>query len=74
LDIHQNEIRSLLCDGGERLLAAFGFRDLLIGRSQHVANDLAIVRLVFDHQNPLAHAASSCRSTITGSLKVNVEP
>jgi hypothetical protein len=26
------------------------------------------------HQNALAHAASTCRSTITGSVKVNVEP
>jgi len=32
------------------------------------------IRLVFDHQNALAHAASTCRSTMTGSVKVNVEP
>jgi len=48
--------------------------DLIIGRGQHVADDLAIIRLVFHHQDALAHAASACRSTITGSVKVNVEP
>jgi dienelactone hydrolase len=38
------------------------------------ADDLAIIRLILDHQNALAHADSTCRSTITGSVKVNVEP
>jgi hypothetical protein len=40
----------------------------------HVANDLAIIRLVLDHQNALPHGVSTCRSTITGSVKANVEP
>jgi hypothetical protein len=48
--------------------------DRSAGSALLIADDLAIIRLVFHHQNPLAHAASSCRSTITGSLKVNVEP
>jgi hypothetical protein len=39
-----------------------------------VADDLAIIRLILDHQNALAHAVSTCRSTMTGSVKVNVEP
>jgi hypothetical protein len=30
--------------------------------------------LVLDHQNALAHAASTWRSTTTGSVKANVEP
>src|SRR5262249_33459146 len=46
----------------------------IVSRGQHIADDLAIVCLVFDHQNALAHAASTCRSTITGNVKVNVEP
>jgi hypothetical protein len=42
---------------------------------QHIADDLAIIRLVLDHQNTLAHAAGSARrSTMTGSVKANVEP
>ena len=35
---------------------------------------MAIIRLVFDHQNTLGHAASTCRSTFIGSVKVNVDP
>ena len=58
-----------------RLLTVFDLRDLVIGRGQHIADDLPIIRLVLHHQNALAHAAgSTCRSTITGSVKVNVEP
>jgi hypothetical protein len=30
--------------------------------------------LILDDQNALAHAGSTCRSTMTGSVKVNVEP
>src|SRR6516162_2746595 len=74
LDIHQDKIRPLFCDGSERLLAVLGLRDLIVSRGEHIANDLAIIRLVLDHQNALAHAASTCRSTITGSVNANVEP
>jgi hypothetical protein len=49
--------RSLLCDRPECIFA-FDFRDLIIGRGQHIADDLAIIRLVLDHQNALAHATS----------------
>src|SRR5215475_8334901 len=73
-DTHEDEIRSLFCHCCERLLAVLGFRDFVIGASEHVANDLAIIRLVLHHQNALAHAASTCRSTTTGRVKVNVEP
>jgi two-component system cell cycle response regulator DivK len=31
------------------------------------------IRLVLHHQNALAHAVSTCRSTTTGSVKANVE-
>src|SRR6516164_6224115 len=66
-------IRSGRC-GSERLLAVLGLGDLIVGRRQHIANDLTIIWLVLDHKNALAHAASTCRSTITGSENVNVEP
>jgi hypothetical protein len=49
LDIHQNEIGRLLCDCRKRLLAVFGLRDFVVGRGEHIANDLAIIRLVLDH-------------------------
>src|SRR5262249_44178759 len=74
LDTHENEIRSLFCHCCKRLLAVLGFRDFVIGASEHVADDLAIVRLVLDHQNALAHAASTWRWTVTGSVKAKVEP
>ena len=45
-----------------------------IGDGKQIANDLTIIRLVLDHRNALAHAASTCRSTITGSVHANVEP
>jgi predicted TIM-barrel fold metal-dependent hydrolase len=55
-------------DRRQRLLAVLRLRDLIIGWGQHIADDLAIVRLVLDHQNALGHSGSSCRSTITGSV------
>src|SRR5215510_15294086 len=57
-----------------RLLAVLRLGDFVVGRGKHIADDLAIIRLVLDHQNALAHAASTCRSTTTGSVKVKVEP
>jgi hypothetical protein len=30
--------------------------------NQHIADDLAIIRLVLDHQNAFAHAISTCRT------------
>jgi len=74
LDVHQDEVGPLLCYGDERLLAVLHLRDLKIGRGQHIANDLPIIRLILYHQNALGHASSTCRSTITGSVKVKVEP
>src|SRR5438067_2307209 len=74
LDIHQDKIGPLRCDGSKRLLAILGLGDLIIGGGQHTADDLAIVRLILHYQNALAHAGSACRSTLTGSVKANVEP
>src|SRR5215469_18737461 len=75
LDVHQNQIGPLLCDSLQRLLPVFGLGDLIIGRGQHIADDLAIIRLVLHHQNAFGHAAgSTCRSTATGSLNAKVEP
>src|SRR5436190_10992292 len=57
-----------------RLLAILGLSHFIIGAGKHIADDLAIIRLVLDHQNALAHVVSTCRSTITGSVNANVEP
>ena len=55
LDIHQDEIGPLLRDCFERPLTVFGLGDFVIGAGKHIANDLGIILLVFDHQNALAH-------------------
>src|SRR5262249_59868716 len=39
-----------------------------------VAPDAPVVFLILDYQNALAHAASFCCSTRTGSVNQNVEP
>ena len=41
LDVHEDEIGPLLCHGCERLLAVFGFHDLVIGGGEQIAHDLA---------------------------------
>src|SRR5262249_42829052 len=46
----------------------------IISRSEHIADNLATIRLVLDHQNALAHAASTCRSTMIGSENAKSEP
>jgi hypothetical protein len=35
----------------ERLLTVFGFGDFVISRGKHIADDLAIVRLVLEQQD-----------------------
>ena len=70
LDIHQDQIGPLFCYRLQSLLAVFRLGDLIIGGSQHIAYDLAIIRLVLDHEDALAHAIS----TITGRVNANVEP
>src|SRR6516225_8781236 len=64
--------RLLWVNSRERLLAVFSLGDLIVGRGKHVANDLATIRLVLHHQYTLAHVGSTCRSTMTGSVKANV--
>src|SRR5262249_2975621 len=57
----------------QRLFAVLGLADFIAGFGQHIADDLAIIRLVL-HQNALAHTASTWRSTRTGTVNENVEP
>src|SRR5215468_1586313 len=74
VNTHQDEIGPLFRDCRKRLLAVFGLSDFTIGTGKHIANNLAIILLVLHYQYALAHAASTCRSTMTGSENVNVEP
>ena len=59
LDVHQDEIGPLFCDGSERLLTTLRLRDFVVGRGQHISDDLAIVGVVLDYQNALLMPAPS---------------
>src|SRR5215470_11280281 len=74
LDVHKNKVGTLLFRSANAGLAIPGFRHLITGTVQEIAEDLPIVLLVLVYQNALAHAGSTWRSTMTGSVKVNVEP
>ena len=74
LDFHQDEIGPLFCYCCERLLAVLCFRDFVVRPGKQIANDLAIILLVLDHEDALAHAASTCRSTRMGTVNEKVEP
>jgi hypothetical protein len=50
LDIHHDQIGTLICDTGKRLFAVPGLADFVVGRGEHIANNLAIVRLVLDNK------------------------
>src|SRR5262249_52327597 len=74
LDIHENKVRTLLFCCADTGLAVPGFRHLITDTAQEIAEDLPIVLLILDNKNALAHAVSTCRSTITGNVNANVEP
>src|SRR6516164_4208702 len=74
LNTHEDEIGSLFGYCCKSLLAVLGLGDLVVGTGKRIADNLTIVLLALNHQDALAHAASTCRSTMTGSVKANVEP
>src|SRR5262249_4597092 len=74
LDVHENKVGMLLFRSANAGLAIPGFRHLISGTAQEVSEDLPMVLLVLDCKNAFAHAVSTCRSTMTGSVKVKVEP
>jgi hypothetical protein len=74
LDSHQDKVRPPFGDRRRRLLAVLSLGDFVVGASEHVADNLTVIRLTLQHQNMLAHATLTCRSTMTGSVKANVEP
>src|SRR5262245_43696063 len=74
LDVHEDEVRPLPGDDGERLLTVLGLDQFVAGVAEQVAQDLPIVFLVLDHQYALAHVGLACCSTSTGSKTKKVEP
>src|SRR5215469_5472879 len=67
-------MRSGRCFPTAASASLLGLDDLIVGGGKHIADNPATIRLVLDHQNALAHAGSTCRSTMTGRLNANVEP
>src|SRR5262245_15333462 len=74
LNIHQDQVWPLRLDGHQSFFAAFGFDQLISGVTQHIAKNAPVVRLIFNHQDALAHDSLACRSTFTGIVNANVEP
>src|SRR5271165_3254502 len=74
LNVHQDQVRTLLGDGGERLLAVLHLDQLISGVAQQITQDLPVVHLILDHQNASAHQCPTCASTLTGTVKANVDP
>jgi hypothetical protein len=63
LDVHQDQVRSLLGYRRERLLAILGFNYLIVGSREQVTHDLAIVFLILDHKDAPAHFSPACSFT-----------
>src|SRR5262249_54475051 len=74
VNVHEDQVKMLCLCQGDPFLARHGFDDLGHALGEEVAHDTPIVFLILDHQNALAHAASFCCSTRTGSVNQNVEP
>src|SRR5262249_25147175 len=74
VNTHQDEIGPLLRDSCERLLGVFGLGDFTIDTAKQIANNLAIIFLVLHYQYAFAHACTTCRSAMTGSVNAKVEP
>src|ERR1700730_4742308 len=74
LNVHQDQVRTLLSDRSERLFAVLRFDQLISSVAQQITQDLPVVHLILDHQNASAHQCPTCVSTLTGTVKANVDP
>src|SRR5262249_25909420 len=75
LDVHQDQVGLMLAGPRYALRAVVGFDHVVTRHAQKVAQDLAVVLGVFDHQYLLAHCAASLTGwALTGMEMVKVEP
>ena len=58
LDVHQDQVGTLLCQCGERFLAVLGFNQVESGVSKKIAQYLPIVGLILNHQDAIGHRPS----------------
>src|SRR5262245_37816056 len=74
LNVHQDQVGALSADRGERFLTVLRLDQLVTGVTQEIAQDLPVVHLILDHQDACAHQCPTCFSTLTGTVKENVDP
>src|SRR5580704_7251994 len=74
LDVHENEIGAFRLRRDDPRLAVAGFAHGIAGAAEKIAQDLAIVLLILDHENPLAHDFPAWCSTRNGTVNEKVEP
>ena len=73
LNVHQDQVGPVL--GAWATAASPSWASSIsIDAAQEVAQDLPVVFLVFDHEDTFAHAGSTCRSTLRGTLNEKVDP
>jgi hypothetical protein len=59
IDRNVGSARPLLRHGRNRLFTVLSLSNLVVGTGKHIANNLAIIRLLLHHQNALAHTGST---------------
>src|SRR6266568_797829 len=74
LDIHEDQVGELRFGRLHPFFPGHRFDDLIADTREQVTHDAPVILFVFDDQDPLAHVASLCRSTRTGSVNQKVEP
>src|SRR5439155_7948776 len=74
LNVHEDQVREMRCGRLHPFFPGHRFEDLIADTREQVTHDAPVILFVFDDQYPLAHVASLCRSTRTGSVNRKVEP
>ena len=74
LDVHEDEVGTVRTGQADPLLAGRGLDQLEADARQEIAEDPAIVFLIFDHQDAFAHVGALRIAACTGSVKWNTVP
>src|SRR5580704_15439782 len=74
LNVHENEIGALRLGRGDSRFAVAGFAHGVAGATEEIAQNLAVVLLILDDENSLAHGRPAWCSTRNGTVNEKVEP
>src|SRR6202035_5883859 len=74
LNVHENEIGAFRLRRGYTCFAVAGFAHGVAGAGEKIAQDLAVVFLILNDENPLAHGRPAWCSTRNGTVNEKVEP